>query len=977
MNDNESIPVKFKALGKLKRLGGGLLFLFLSNSLCLGMTVNSIKIIDENGQSVQRGIEIVNSLRNLPFALTSVNQVLKKLFAAGYYRQIQVEVFEQEGLPSRVSLIFNVKWRQQIKNISVVYTQKMTQMADLDLNKTLKAKVEYHPTSVAKIKDNVRAFLQNHGYFSPDIQVKAAYKGIFNEDVFLNIRVTPHLPCFVSHVEISSDQPVIDKLLQIPLGMICDVDRVNLYLDQAMKKIIDKGYYNLSYQMPRFKYDPEDNTAMLEVIIKYGTQINYRIKDVVYDPFLAKERDKVVDFSNLESEEVLFKLEDFYKERGYYFVEIELTEEQSETPFFKPYSLVVNAGPQVMIKNFQVEGYNLDPAALEQIIDPNRLVLFNTVFSEKAVRERIQAVESIYFEEGYADVKVGEPEYIFSSDKKQVSVKVTVEAGKPYVIKSFSFTGNKAISNTALHQFIPKAKVLPLNQNIADQITVAIKNAYLIRGFIHARVKMIYEIKSSDVENSLHAEIQVVEGHQVIIDEISILGLRFTKTQVVQRELTIKSGSIYSPQLITQTRSKLLRIGLFESVVIEPRSGFKTKGGKDYVVLDIKIIEKKPGTIEFKPGWGTYKGARFSMELSYTNLGGFGGRKVFQSLKVSQEAQQKKIDIEAPITGYEILVGFTEPYIANFNLQGTITFLQSASAEKQFHIYNRSLEFNLVRYVFQSIRTTGAYKIKSSRYVRDDVDIQTASLLSFDRVRIGSLLFSSLGDWRDDPKWPLKGGVLSFAANIARRQLLLSDIDFNRFVLFGSVYQRLYKKIGLNLRIQSGVIQTLDQRNCGIDNASICLPPEDERFFAGGTGSVRGFVERSLGPEVVTSTDTQTSEAVGGTLSFVSNLEIKFPSPIYRNQLGWLLFFDAGNVYYRKSEVAALNIPSLRESVALEGIWDVRPDNLKKGVGLGIVVLPNLFQIHIDYGIPWSKIQALGLASALEGRLHINIGGVL
>ena len=91
--------------------------------------------------------------------------------------------------------------------------------------------------------------------------------------------------------------------------------------------------------------------------------------------------------------------------------------------------------------------------------------------------------------------------------------------------------------------------------------------------------------------------------------------------------------------------------------------------------------------------------------------------------------------------------------------------------------------------------------------------------------------------------------------------------------------------------------------------------PPDERLYAGGPTTVRGFQQNELGPVVyipnhvvtsVVSGDTvkralpDSGERVvpeGGNWSIVANLEYRFPSPFLRGLLQWAVFADAGQVW--------------------------------------------------------------------------------
>jgi outer membrane protein assembly factor BamA len=83
------------------------------------------------------------------------------------------------------------------------------------------------------------------------------------------------------------------------------------------------------------------------------------------------------------------------------------------------------------------------------------------------------------------------------------------------------------------------------------------------------------------------------------------------------------------------------------------------------------------------------------------------------------------------------------------------------------------------------------------------------------------------------------------------------------------------------------------------------LPPE-ERFYAGGATTVRGFSPNALGRGVYFTSDTLDADSsfideatfvpTGGTSLGIVNAEVRFPSPLFPKLLRLALFIDAGAV---------------------------------------------------------------------------------
>ncbi len=944
-----------------------------------------LKLVDDKDRSITQGADIISPLLNRNYTHDLINKTIKDLFKLGLFRHVSFQVFKQPthsqnpGKESALEVVFIIKWKQMIDQIEVKLDKDYPNIAldELEIGQQSLGNIEYHPTALSKIQVNIRAILRGKGYYQPIVHLKPYFLDNAHRHVGIVIEVKKLVSCFISEVEIFSDQSKLDKMVELPLGIACSADKVNSFVEKSISALAKKGYYKVAFRTPVFHYDKQENTAKLEVHVKYGVQIKYKIVDQQFDPFLTKERSEAIDFSNLDPEEVVYNLEDFYRERGYYFVKVEMKVLQKEKNL-ESYELFVDAGPRVNIGNIQIDGYSLDPEALENILEPTRFALFKTVFSEKFVRDKLRSIESLYFEKGYADVKISDPEYEFSEDKKLVNVRVLLEEGKPYLIDEVGFEGNKAFTQEKLLAAIPFKEGQPLNQTWVNQVKTSIRRLYLSHGYTEVTIKLSHQIQTINKYHSLTSTIKIGEGQQLIIGKISIEGLRFTKMIVVEREINLKTGMIFTPARISDNRNRLMKLGLFESVRIQPMATILSEEETKQIHLVIKIREKKPGTAEFKPGWGTYKGARFSMGLSYANLGGFGGRRVFQTLKVSQEAQQERLEVEPPILGYEILVGFTEPYILRSQFQGTITYLLSNTADKQFHLNNETFELNFLRPLTPHLRMNLGYKLKKSRYVRDKVNDNQSTLLNFDRVQTGAFIPNIFGDWRDNPKWPLEGGVLALSIDVARKSFLFSDMDYNKYFLYGSFYKGIYGRVGINIHTQIGQIDVMSGKQCGNSGQEYCLPPQEERFFTGGTGSVRGYEERSLGPTVTFERSGKTvTERVGGTLLFVNSFEIKFPAPYIGDQFGLVIFYDAGNAYFRNDDIAELENANLSSVTSVSSLLDISLPDLRKSLGMGIVMFPNVFSLHLDYGIPWSKIEQEGFASLSEGRLHINIGGVL
>ncbi len=123
------------------------------------------------------------------------------------------------------------------------------------------------------------------------------------------------------------------------------------------------------------------------------------------------------------------------------------------------------------------------------------------------------------------------------------------------------------------------------------------------------------------------------------------------------------------------------------------------------------------------------------------------------------------------------------------------------------------------------------------------------------------------------------------------------------------------------------------------------LVPLQDRYFAGGTSTIRGYDIRDVGPKVTNADGGRT--AVGGELFLVNNLEVQYRVTDILRLYG---FGDAGGVWLEASD---FDLGDIRYSV---------------GLGIGFDV-PRLGPFRLDYGIPVNPDDDQG-----NGRLHLATG---
>jgi outer membrane protein assembly factor BamA len=167
---------------------------------------------------------------------------------------------------------------------------------------------------------------------------------------------------------------------------------------------------------------------------------------------------------------------------------------------------------------------------------------------------------------------------------------------------------------------------------------------------------------------------------------------------------------------------------------------------------------------------------------------------------------------------------------------------------------------------------------------------------------------SAIFDTRDDPLRPLRGQYVNVTLTHSGPELgSASDLQFTKFTTEGAVYFNLFGSGNvLAMRARYGLIfgtVTINGEQ---------FVPLDQRLYAGGPTTVRGFPQNQLGPVVYVTQNLDSATGprryyadpnqplrvvpTGGNETEVGNIELRLKSPFLPRYLGWTVFVDAGRV---------------------------------------------------------------------------------
>ena len=618
--------------------------------------------------------------------------------------------------------------------------------------------------------------------------------------------------------------------------------------------------------------------------------------------------------TSARADDAAFFLELFYKKRGYAKVNVSY-----QILSGSRFRLEIDEGPLVHLGAISFVGNrHVPPDKLFQYaVGPTRERVSRTQkllpFVPADLEEGANLVQRYYISEGFINCLIDPPAYDYVRPDL-VNTRIVVHEGEQYFFGHIQFVGPTIYGGEALRGQILDLLQQPYTEARLADIPRRLQSYYKTRGYYAVKVDAV-----ADPNLSLHGHVPVrvtVEpGPDYRFDGVTVTGTKQLRPSFLIDRFKKLRGRPYSPETLDKKFRELMRTGLFNILQINP-----TPVDGNLLRLDIKVEEAKPQEFGFSLGYGSFDGP--IVGASYANRDLFGyGRPITTSAEWSGR-------------GYKGDFVFEDPYLFNTSVDMKIRL---SALTYDFDGYSK---FELGGRVSFTRQLTEKYSI-GLVFAGRHVEVTDASidptLLGQTSYFVSSVGFTQTLDLRKNPLTAPRGFVFDNTVDFAS-SALGSDVDLLRATGRVSYYlsfapeepqlvgeelnksdlRKWFERSLLAFGARTGIVYPLD--TAGVPPALAI--PIDERFFIGGSTTVRSFGERDLGPH------DRGGNPIGGEFYTVFNVEYTFP--IYGELLG-ALFVDAGNL-----------LPDAR-SPGLE--------EMRYAIGAGLRYNLPIGPVRLDYGI--------------------------
>jgi len=576
------------------------------------------------------------------------------------------------------------------------------------------------------------------------------------------------------------------------------------------------------------------------------------------------------------------------------------------------------------------------------------------LFSELEFRRDVVRLLLLYRQSGYMNAVV---DTLVRREGRDVYVKFRIYEGDPVRLAALEVLSLDSILDVRrLKRDLPLQVGDPFNRALfqasADTIVSRLKNL----GYPYGDILRSYDVDVAALRAV--ATLEALPGPRMRVGQVLITGADQVDTGTVRRMLSVKPGDWFRQDQLYLTQRDLYGLGMFRSVNVVLADTTAPPGDSTVRVL-VRVAEAPRHRIRFGAGYGSLDCFRVqSGWTAYDFLGGARSLDVTGQLSkigvgVPTDAHFKdnvcrflRADSTSDTLNYNATVTLRQP--AFLSPRHTATFAVFAERRSEFKAYTRqavganvAVTFNArrdvpvtVAYGYSVGRTTADAAVYCQRFLLCN-EADQAFLAN--RRPFGAITISGVRARVNSVLDPSAGSVTQVTLIHASRYVLSDTLyEFNRGELEVSRYYPLSRRSVLAWRVRGGTI--LPQR-LSLLGQSVKFVPPDQRFYAGGPNSVRGFARNELGPRVYVSDSLEVSgidttykniqaSPTGGNTVLTANLELRVPSPIFPDRVRLGLFVDVGQVWERGDTLTTVSGLRLTPGLGLRFVTPLGPVRL-------------------------------------------------
>ncbi len=811
----------------------------------------------------------------------AIRESLKALYETREFSYIEVDA---EKVPEGVAITFKLRPNFFFADFrlggDMVLRSSLSRLAQLPLGEI------YSAAAIRELQAKVSQLLNDAGYYqariTPNVQFLSQKRLATVE--FL-VQAGPRATIAEINLEGAAvlERKEILEEMKLRLGKPFDLEATKKGFERLRRLYSRRGFFNATIRLANISYSPDSNSVKLTLHVEAGSfvyveLIGAKISRKELRPLVPIYEEGSIDQDLID--EGKRNIADYFERLGFFdaSVEAQLIEVPSDNAYQINYT--INRGERQKVASVDFEGVHhfTTKELLSSLKTKTGGPKSRGKFSHELVDQDADSIRDMYLRAGFEKVEVT-PSSKKDSSGRNIVVNFAVKEGPQSHVSEVVVRGNEKVETAELLKGLHLTVNQPFSMILLDEDRQSLESKYWDRGFAQAKVESAVERQTGE---QVRVTYTVRESELVKVENVYVVGNRLTKNRVVTRNINFHEGDPLSQSRILTSQQKLYSLGLFNRVDIVPLNVNPVADSKPVI---IRVEDGSPIILGYGVGYQDREGVRGTVEISHNNLWGL-ARSISFRTRASLLEQRGQITYKEPRLFSQELDFFLTLYAEKTSKISFDTTRTNASLQ----VLKRSRSPNslLFRYSFETVDLS-------------DIRVNPQATGQEGTLKLSALSSAWFNDTRDDPFDPTKG-FFNTANFTVTSKLIGSETNFVSF--FGQTQS--HRKVMGNMVLATSLRLGLTK-----PYGSTPTVPISERFFAGGSTTLRGFNLDCAGPlDVQPKTpesesqprrlncggpsDTEYYAPLGGNALMIANLELRVPMT---TNLSFVPFYDAGNVF--------------------------------------------------------------------------------
>ncbi|MGA8599548.1 MAG: POTRA domain-containing protein [Bryobacteraceae bacterium] len=846
---------------------------------------------------------------------SDVAQSIDRLFASGYYLDIQVDA-EMSGdevvvrfITKATTFVGHVDITGKIKsppNAGQIYSA-LQMTAGRPFEEQMLSNAE---TSIAKL-------LRDNGLFEGTIKISHSLD-IDTEQVNVTIGVD-------SGRRAKYQTPIIHGDARLPLQTIIRATGWRLRFIKRWRQMtasltqngiggIQKKYQQqdrltATVTLDSLDYDPGIRRVTPTLTLEAGPKVKVQALEAKVSKSRLRRYIPVYEEGSVDRDlltEGARNLRDYFQSKGYPDVDVTFRERRAG-PDQDVIEYFIAKGQKKKLVHLAFEGntYFRDDTLIERMfLRPSSLQVWHGRYSEGFRSKDEDAITNLYKANGFRDVKV--KSFVtnnYRGKPNHIAVTFRIVEGPQWTVASLDLKGVHRIDAESLRSRMSMGAGQPYSDlNIAADRN-AILTFYSVAGF--SKTAFQYSATPAKQPHEVLITYSINEGPQEFVRDVLLMGLYHTRKDVVASRISVKPGDPLSQATLSEGQRRLYNLGIFSRI----DAGIQDPDGdaiQKYVFYDFDEASRYNMNIGFGADIARF-GPTSENFSSPSGSTGFSPRVSYDISRINFMGTDHTLSLKTLLSNLEqrAALSYADPNFLGVDSQTfTVTGLYDNARNIQTYSSRREeASVELARRLSKPTRIS--FQFAYRRVSTGNVVIPSLLVPQLlQSVRIGIFTVNLSQDRRDNAADAHKGIYNTLSVGIASNYLG-SQRSFLKTLGRNATYTRIGSKFVFARQTTFGVIMPF---NYPVGLGPINAVPLPERFVGGGSTSDRGFPENQAGPRDIGVEGTNgsigqaTGFPLGGNAVLFNNFELRFP--LIGQNISGVLFEDAGNIYQTLNDVS-------------------------------------------------------------------------